>query len=52
MRSQVEVMMKANHERAADALRALLPVLHADMLRPAPGSAGTNGSGVPEIQVG
>ena len=48
---QVEAMMKANHERAADAHRALLPALHRDMLKPAAGSAATNGSGLPEIQV-
>ena len=51
LRFQVEAMMKANHDRAADALRTLLPALHRDMLKPAPDSASTNGSGMPEIQV-
>jgi hypothetical protein len=47
---QVEAIVKRNHERAADALRALLPALHRDMLRP-PEAGPSNGASLPEIQV-
>ena len=48
---QVEAIVKRNHERAADALRALLPALHPDMLKPPEAVGLTNGSSLPEIQV-
>ena len=47
----MEAIVKRNHERAADALRALLPALHSDMLKPPEAGGPSNGASVPEIQV-
>lgn len=52
-RTQVEALVKRNHERAAEARRAFLPLLHPAMLEDAPvqPNAPTNGLSLPTIKV-
>ena len=48
--AQVEALVKRNHERAAEARSAFLPLLHPEMLDAAPHSP-SNGLSSPAIKV-
>ena len=50
LRAQVEALVKRNHERAAEARSAFLPLLHRDMLDIAPHGP-SNGVSAPAIKV-
>lgn len=50
LRAQVEALVKRNHERAAEARSAFLPLLHRDMLDAAPHGP-SNGLSAPAIKV-